>query len=109
MEDKDNALTELEVIGENPVAVPQGIAAIALTMAIKYHDTNVVHDGLLYQQYKLEGKNLQPLTLDLVFETAIKMEAHLLGASERIASIVVEAIVLGIEDDEETSPAETPE
>jgi hypothetical protein len=86
-------------LGETPVAPAHGIAAIALNFAIKYHDIGTVQDGALYQQYKLEGRNLIPLDLAMVFETAIKMEMHLLGASERIAKVVVDALAFGAEQD----------
>lgn len=89
------------------VAPAHGIAAIALSMAMKYHDINTVQDGQLYQQYKLEGRNMQNLTLDAVFETAIRMEMHLLGASERIANLLVDALE-AVPDDEEPN-AETQE
>ena len=89
-----------DALPNTPVAPAHGIAAIALSMALRYHDINTVHDGTLYQQYKLEGRNLRELHLDMVFETAIKMEAHLLGASDRIAKLIVDAIVVSVEDDE---------
>jgi len=88
----DEPFKALEPIASTPVSPATGIAALALNLALKYHDINTVQDGVLYQQYKLEGKNLPPLHLDHVFETAIRMETFLLGASERIATIVVEAI-----------------
>ena len=91
-----------ELIQELPkdmtVAPAHGIAAIALSMAMKYHDMNMVQDGTLYQQYKLEGRNMVPLHLDMVFETAIRMEQYMLGASHRTASIVMEVLVDGVED-----------
>ncbi len=91
-----------------PVATAPGIAAIALSMAMKFHDINTVQDGILYQQYKLEGKNLHGLHLDDVFETAMRIELHLLGASVRLAEIVVDAVMAGAADadtktDEEAS------
>ncbi len=92
-----------QTMGSTPVAPAHGIAAIALSMAMKYHDISTVKDGALYQQYKLEGKNLLPLHLDMVFETAIKIEEHLLGSSERIAKLIVDAIVA-----DENKPDETP-
>ena len=98
---------ELAPIGSAPVAPAHGIAAIALNMALKFHDINTVQDGVLYQQYKMEGKNLHGLHLDHVFETAMRMEAFLLGASERIAKIVVDAIAFSVEDD--VDPAAKPE
>ena len=89
----------LEPISGTPIAPATGVAAIALTMALKYHDINMIQDGTLYQQYKLEGRNMRELHLDMVFETALKMEAHLLGASERIAQLIVDACVIAVEDD----------
>lgn len=84
---------------DTPVAPAHGIASIALSMAMKYHDIQMVKDGALYQQYKLEGKNITPLHLDHVFETAILIEAHLLGSSDRIAKLIVDALDVRLEDD----------
>lgn len=92
-------------LGNTPVAPAHGIAAIALTMALKYHDTTMIKDGALYQQYKLEGKNIRPLILDEVFETAIRIEMHLLGSSDRIAKLIVDALEVRVEDD---PPADAP-
>lgn len=92
---------------DTKVAPAQGIAAIALSMALKYHDINHVHDGALYQQYKLEGRNIAPLHLDWVLETATRFEAWLLGASDRIQKIIVEALEVVIED--EAGSVDTPE
>ena len=98
----------LEPLKDTPIAPAHGIAAIALNMALKYHDMGMIKDGQLYQQYKLEGRNIDSLHLNMVFETAIKMEAYLLGASERIAKVVVDAITVGVNDDlsdeDEASP-----
>lgn len=80
-------------MGKTPIAPAHGVAAIALTMALKYHDINTVQDGALYQQYKLEGRNMDTLHLDDVFATAIRMEAHLMGSSERIAALLIEAVI----------------
>lgn len=96
---EENALNELEPIGGTSVAPAVGISAIALNFALKYCNINTVQDGALYQQYKLEGKNMTPLHLDMVFETAMKIETYLLGASDRIAKIVVDALAV-IDDDE---------
>lgn len=87
-------------IGNTPVAPAHGIAAIALSMALKYHDMGMIKDGALYQQYKLEGRNITNLHLSEVFETAIKMEAHLLGSSDRIAKMIIDAISVEVEDDQ---------
>ena len=100
MDDTVDTFKELSAgLKDTPIAPAHGIAAIALNMAMKYHDINMVKDGVLYQQYKLEGKNFQPLQLDLVFEDATKIEAWLLGASDRIAKLVVDAISIEVEDD----------
>lgn len=100
MEDEKSVLDFGEVGKDLPIGVAHGIAAIALQMAIKYHDIGTVQDGTLYQQYKLEGKELIPLNLAMVFETAIQIERHLLGASDRIATLVVEAVAGVGEGDE---------
>jgi hypothetical protein len=74
------------------IAPAHGIAAIALSLAMKYHDIATIKDGAMYQQYKLEGRNIREINLDTVFETAIRIEMHLLASSERIAKIVVDVI-----------------
>lgn len=96
---------ELSEIAPNTQVAPAvGIAAIALNMAVKYHCDTVVKDGALYQQYKLEGKNMTELHLDTVFETAIRMEKFLLGADQRIAKIVVDALEFKLDDEASTEP-----
>ena len=106
-EEEGKPFQELAPLGSAPVAPAHVVASIALNMALKYHDIATIKDGAMYQQYKLEGRNIRELHLDMVFETAILMEAHLLGSSERIAKLVVDAIGVGIEDDPNV-PAEEP-
>ena len=89
-------------LGDVPIAPAHGIAALALDMAVKYHDVQMVKDGALYQQYKIEGRNMVPLHLDMVFETAIKIEMHLLGASDRISKVIVDALEIAVDDEPET-------
>lgn len=89
------------------VAPAHGIAAMALSMAIKYHDITIVKDGAMYQQYKLEGRNMRGLELNMVFETAMQMEAWLLGASERISKLVIDAVVDAIGEDEKIETSAT--
>lgn len=101
-EPQEAAFADLEPIKQVPVAPAHGIAAIALNMALKFHDINTVQDGVLYQQYKMEGKNIHGLHLDHVFETAMRIEGFLLGASERIAKLVIDVVM---RDD----PADMPE
>ena len=104
MTDKPDPLQELQALGPTPVAPAVGIAAIALNFALRYHDISTVQDGTLYQQYKLEGRNLETLHLDHVFETAMKMEVYLLGASERIASLVIDAVVEAVGEEPVPEP-----
>ena len=92
MTDAPTDLQGLEPLKDVPVAPSHAIASIALNMALKYHDMQMIPDGLTYQQYKMEGRNIREIGLTDVFETAIKMEAFLLGASDRIAKLVVDAI-----------------
>jgi hypothetical protein len=100
----DKPFKELAPMGDAPIATAPGIAAIALNLAIQYHGINTIQDGTLYQQYKLEGRNMRELHIDAVFETAIAMEIHLLGASDRIAKLVVDAIAHGIQEDAPAMP-----
>lgn len=102
MNEKDNPINGLEPFVDTPIATSHGIAAIALNMAMKYHDFSTVKDGALYQQYKLEGKNMREIHIDMVFETAILIEIHLLGSSQRIAKLVVDAIASEDEEIEQT-------
>lgn len=81
------------------VAPAHGIAALALSIAVKYHDMGMIKDGVLYQQYKMEGRNIHTLGLEEVFETAIKIEKHLLGSSDRIAKVIIDALEVKVEDD----------
>lgn len=103
MPDFTDMRDDIEPVKDAPIAPAHGIAALALSMAMKWHDMGLVKDGVLYQQYKMEGKNIGTLHLDMVFDTAVKMEAHLLGSSERIAKLIVDAIQIETYDDEETA------
>jgi len=98
----DSPLDALKPIKDTKVDSVTGIAAIALTMALKYHGINTVQDGALYQQYKLEGKNMRELELAMVFETAKQIEQHLLTATDRIAKIITEAIIVAVDEKEDT-------
>lgn len=106
-ETKGDMMDGLEAIPDTKIATSHGLAAIALNMSMKYHDINTVRDGALYQQYKLEGKNMSPLHLDMIFETAIKIEHHLLGSSERIAAMIVDALEHAV-DEEKPTPQTRP-
>ena len=89
---QDTEFADLEPVKDLPINNPTGIAAIALTLAMRYHDMSMIKDGALYQQYKLEGRNILNIALADVFDTAIQIEAHLMGASERFADLVIDVI-----------------
>ena len=84
-----------------------GVAAIALNMALKYHDTTIVDDGVLYQQYKMEGRNMVPLHLDMVFATAMQIEEHLIKANRRVTRLMVLACLP--EEEQDSEPDKTSE
>jgi ribulose 1,5-bisphosphate carboxylase large subunit-like protein len=90
---------DLEPVKDIAVAPAHGIAAMALNFALRYHDINTVQDGVLYQQYKMEGKNMVGLHLDHVFETAIRMERHILSSSDRVAVMIMDAVFEPVGDD----------
>jgi hypothetical protein len=82
----------LEEISEAPIAPGTAVAAIALKMAMTFTGMSLVTDGILYQQYKLEGRNIASIDISWVFEVAIQIERHLLGGSDRIAEMLLEGI-----------------
>ena len=86
---KDGLAGLPEGIENEPVGPMVGIDTIALNMALKYHDITTVQDGTLYQQFKLEGKNMHGLHLDEVFHTAVQIEQHLIAANKRVAQMMV--------------------
>lgn len=86
-----------DVLKGTPITPQMGIAAIALNYALKYADIATVQDGQLYQQYKLEGKNMHGLHLDEVFHWAAQIEKHLLETPSRLALMVMEAVAEDID------------
>ena len=52
---------------------------LALTYALKYHDTAIIKDGQMYQIKKAEGVNFRTITEQIVIETAIAFEVYLRG------------------------------
>lgn len=99
-----------EQLKDAPISPEVGMAAIALNFALKYHDINTVQDGALYQQYKLEGRNMHGLHLDMVFETAMQIERHLLQTPSRLAVAVLEIAcgdINAVLDEEDASGIET--
>lgn len=108
MSEADENLLSLEPIKDTPMSPAVAVAGVALSLALKYHDINMVKDGALYQQYKLEGKNFRDLHLDVVFETAIRIEQHLMTSSNRLSETIygglIEALAEGAELDDEDGP-----
>ncbi len=68
------------------------IATVALNMALKWHDTSVIKDGTMYQQLRMEGKEIRSLCLDHVFDTAKLFERHIMEASGRLTELTMETI-----------------
>ena len=92
-----------ELPRDTPVSPSVAIGALALNFAMKYCDITTVQDGQLYQQYKLEGKNMLPMNLHYVFEVAAQIEQHLMQTSERIAAVVCDAIEAAFTEEDEAS------
>lgn len=88
----DNELLDLPGLSEVSLAPAHGIAALALNFALKFWDIATVQDGTLYQQYKLEGRNMKPIELTDVLDVARRIEVHMLSSSQRIAGLVIDAI-----------------
>lgn len=88
----ENELLSLPGAGDTKIAPAQGIAALAMNFATKFWDLNTIKDGVLYQQLKLEGKNIRPgVHLDEVFEVARRIEIHLMGADKRLTLALLES------------------
>lgn len=69
------------------------IAALGLSMSLKFHDINTVQDGTLYQQFKLEGKNLRGLHINDVLDLAKVLEQHILSAPSRMTDRIMESLM----------------
>lgn len=82
----------LIAVKDTPVSPATGIALMALSLALKFHEIAAVKDGVLYQQYKLEGRNMVPIELWMVFQTAEEIEEHLLKAPERQAKVFLRTL-----------------
>lgn len=101
LEAEENPLRPLaDISPDTPMTPGIAVASMALTMALKYHDMQMIPDGATYQQYKLEGRNIRSIGLADVFETAIQIEAHLIMANDRIGKMITSALVVQITEDE---------
>lgn len=104
--DPSDALAGLpDEVKDAPIGPMIGVSAIALNLAMKYADINTVQDGVLYQQYKMEGRNMQGLHLAYVLAIAKQIEAHLVDGNRRVAQLLV-ASALAVDDVEEKSETE---
>lgn len=90
-----NDFNDIEPLNNQPLPVAYLIGSVALNLALKWHDMTLIKDGVMYQQKKMEGANITHIDLPDVLETAKVFERHLMASSERVAEIVVDALVHG--------------
>lgn len=67
----------------------QKLRSMALMLSISFHKDTVIKDAGMYQQYKMEGRNMSPLDDETVIKTALRYETFIrCGESpERMALI----------------------
>lgn len=80
----DNPILETlpEELHNHPIApIPADtmIRMAALGMAVRYCGDNVIKDGTMYQQLKLDGKPIKEGSHDLVLQSAVAFERYLRG------------------------------
>lgn len=80
-------------IGDAPVPTGVGIASVALQLAMQYTNINTVQDGVLYQQYKLENKPMQDLSLQMVFEKALEIEKYLISRNTAVQKLLTDELM----------------
>lgn len=101
MDDKNqsggNELLNLPELKEVALSTPHAISSLAMNFAMKFHDINTVQEGALYQQMKLEGKNLSPLFLEYVFETAARIELWLMRSPNRLSEALLNEFADAVE------------
>jgi hypothetical protein len=75
--DEDFGLTPQ--IADTPLDLTKDekLRSMALMLAIRHHGDTVIKDAGIYQQYKMEGRNMQPLNDELVIATAVRYEAFI--------------------------------
>lgn len=86
----------LDPVADLPVSQAHAVASLALNFAMKYHDIATIQDGTLYQQYKLEGRNMTTLHLDMVFETAVRIEQWIMNTPNRLSETIYNNLIEGI-------------
>jgi hypothetical protein len=99
LEDGENMLEEVGTLAPDlPMSAAHGIAAMAMNFALKYYDINTIQEGALYQQYKLEGRNMRDLHMDMVFHAARQIEAHIISAPSRLTAMFEKDLVGAVQD-----------
>jgi len=78
-----------EVVVPVPISRDDGIRMMALSMAIKHIESTMLRDGALYQQLKLDGREIGVLRANAVLEKAIDFERYLRGDYADMAAQIV--------------------
>lgn len=85
-------LLNIPELADTKVSPYIGIAALALNMALKWHDMRLIKDGTLYQQIKLENKPIHEIDMSDILETAHQFEKHLMMSPGRLAKVVLDVV-----------------
>jgi hypothetical protein len=72
-----NARLPVVIDGQMPLEFQ--VRSIALTIAQRHCGDTVIKDGVMYQQYKMEGRNMKALDYGDVLKMAIIFERYLYG------------------------------
>lgn len=72
-----NARLPIVIDGQLPLEFQ--VRSIALTIAQRHCGDTVIKDGVMYQQYKMEGRNMKALDYGDVVKMAIIFERYLYG------------------------------
>lgn len=98
---------DFKEVGEHinaPMLPQHGVAALAMNMSLKYWDINTITDGALYQQLKLEGRNIGfGVHLDSVIDVAKRIELHILNAPNRLSQEVYAQLTAEFFEDVESA------
>ena len=79
----DENLTKIEHLEQAPVSASTAIAALAMNFALKWFDMTMVKDGTLYQQYKMEQRNITVIDFPDILKKAAEFEAWLINSDNR--------------------------
>ena len=84
---------DLAAVKDVPMSESLMIATVALNMSLRWHDMGMIKDGVLYQQKKMEGANINYIDKSDIIKTAEEFEAYFLAAPLRHARMLEERIV----------------